>query len=101
MEFFIKKNATLPVLKMKLVNDGRGSYKNLTELLEVATIYFTMVNTENGIPKITSAPAYIVPIILPEGSDPEYYICYTFTTKNVNKVGRYQGEFLIKYGTDN
>jgi hypothetical protein len=28
MEFYIRKNATLPILKMRAVNDGRGSYKD-------------------------------------------------------------------------
>ena len=101
MEFFIKKNATLPILKMRAVNDGRASIQEFTEFLEVSSIYFTMVNVETGIPKITSAPAYIVPLKLPEGATPEYYVCYNFKPRNVNKVGRYQGSFLIKHGTDN
>ena len=96
MEFFIKKNATLPLLKMRVVNDGRSDYKTFMESLEVSTIYFSMVNTENGIHKILSSSANIVPINLTNGTEPEYYIYYQFTTENTNKVGRYQGQFLIK-----
>ena len=96
MEFFIKKNATLPVLKMQVVKDGRSGYLQLMQDLEVSTIFFTMVEVETGIPKIVSAPAEIVNLILPEGDDPEYYIYFKFTARDTNTPGRYQGQFLIK-----
>jgi surface protein len=101
MEFYIRKNATLPILKMKAVNDGRGSYKDFISFLEVSSIYFTMVNIENGIPKVISQPAYLVPIDLPAGSDPEYYIYYEFKSTDINRKGRYKGEFLLKHDSDN
>ena len=96
MEFYIKKNATLPVLKMQVVKDGRSGYLQLMQDLEVSIIFFTMVEVETGIPKIVSAPAEIVNLILPEGSDPEYYIYFKFTARDTNTPGRYQGQFLIK-----
>jgi hypothetical protein len=96
MEFYIKKNATLPVLKMQVVKDGRAGYMQLMQDLEVSTIFFTMIEEETGIPKIVSAPAEIVNLILPEGSDPEYYIYFKFTERDTNTPGRYQGQFLIK-----
>jgi hypothetical protein len=96
MEFFIKKNETLPLLKMQVVNDGRSDYKTFMESLEVSTIYFSMVNIKNGIYKIHSSSANIVPIKLSEGAEPKYYIYYQFESENTNKIGRYKGEFLIK-----
>jgi hypothetical protein len=96
MEFFIKQNATLPVLKMQVVRDGRSGYQQLMQDLEVSTIFFTMIDVETGIPKIVSAPAQIVNLILPEGSPPEYYIYYKFTSRDTKTPGRYEGQFLIK-----
>ena len=96
MEFFIKKNATLPVLKMQVVKDGRAGYIQFMESLEVSTIFFTMIDVETGIPKIVSAPCEIVNLILPEGATPEYYIYFKFTEMDTNTPGRYQGQFLIK-----
>jgi hypothetical protein len=96
MEFIIKENTTLPVLMMQVVNDGRSDYKTFMESLEVSKIYFSMIDVENGIPKIVSSPADIVPIRLPEGSEPQYYIYYRFSSDNTNKVGRYTGQFLIQ-----
>jgi hypothetical protein len=96
MEFYIKKNATLPLLKMQVVKDGRAGYQELMELLETSSIYFTMIDVYDGIPKIVSAPAEIVSLILPEGSSPEYYVYFRFTSRDTDTVGRYEGQFLIK-----
>jgi len=96
MEFFIRKNATLPLLKLQVVKDGRGGYLELMNDLETATIYFTMINVSNGIPKIVSAPCQIVSLILADGATTEYYMYYRFTARDTNTPGRYQGQFLIK-----
>jgi len=96
MEFFIRKNATLPLLKMQVVKDGRAGYLELMDLLEVSTIYFSMINEATCIPKIVSAPCYIVNLILAEGAPTEYYIYYKFTERDTNTPGRYKGQFLIK-----
>jgi hypothetical protein len=96
MEFFIKQNATLPVLKMQVVKDGRAGYLELMQDLEVSTIFFTMINVETEIPKIVSAPCEIVSLILPLGAAPEYYIYFKFTAMDTDEPGRYVGQFLIK-----
>jgi hypothetical protein len=96
MEFFIKKNATLPILKMQVVKDGRAGFQELMESLPVSSIYFSMKDTSTGIPKIVDAPCGIVSLDLPAGSTPEYYIYFQFTERDTNSVGRYIGEFLIK-----
>jgi hypothetical protein len=96
MEFYIKKDTTLPVLKLQVVKDGRSSYNQFMELLESSSIYFTMIDLYSGIPKIVSSPAEITNVLLPEGSDSEYYIYYKFSKRDTDTVGRYQGQFLIK-----
>jgi hypothetical protein len=101
MNFIINKNATLPILKMQVVKDGRYDVKDFFETLEVSSIFFSMVDESNGIEKIVGAPASIVPLILPNGSKPEYYVYYKFTSKDTNKPGNYIGEFLIKNSEGN
>ena len=96
MEFFIKQNATLPVLKMQVVKDGRAGYLELMQDLEVSTIFFTMIDVETEIPKIVSAPCEIVSLILPLGAAPEYYIYFKFSARDTDEPGRYVGQFLIK-----
>ena len=43
MEFFIKKNATLPLLKMQIVKDGESSLENFSEIIENSLIYFSAI----------------------------------------------------------
>jgi hypothetical protein len=97
MDFFIKRNSTLPLLKLSVVKDGRSDYNNFMELLETSTIFFSMINTDNGIPKITTKPAgFVEKTFLDPNAEPEYYIYYKFTNIDTNTVGKYEGQFLIK-----
>jgi len=97
MNFDIKKNATLPLLKIQVVRDGRSDYNKLMDLIEVSALFFSMVDIETGIPKITSRPAGFVEKTFDDpNAEPEYYIYYQFTNRDTSKVGRYEGQFLIK-----
>ena len=96
MNFYIKKNATLPLLKMQVVKDGRSEYQQFMDSLETATITFTMINTATGIPKIVSGQCGITSLFLPEGAPTEYYVYFRFTDRDTNTPGRYQGQFLIQ-----
>ena len=96
MDFYIKERATLPILKFQIVKDGRAGYQQLMQDLEVSTIFFTMIDVETGTPKIVSAPCSIVPLILPEGAAPEYYVYFQFTSRDTDTPGRYEGQVLIK-----
>jgi hypothetical protein len=97
MNFYINKNANLPLMKMQVVKDGRSEYQQFMQLLETSSIFFTMINSETGIPKIVSKPAYIVELTsVDENAQTEYYVYFRFTKKDTNKVGTYKGQFLIK-----
>jgi hypothetical protein len=97
MEFFIKRYATLPLLKLQVVKDGRSDYNNFMKLLETSTIFFSMVNFETGIPKIMSKPAgFVEKTFIDPNAEPEYYIYYQFTNTDTNLIGKYEGQFLVK-----
>jgi len=97
MEFFIKKNATLPLLKLQVVKDGRSDYNNFMKLIEVASLYFSMIDTETGIPKFTSRPAGFVEKTFDDpNAEPEYYIYYQFSSNDTKDEGRYEGQFMIR-----
>jgi len=97
MEFYIKKNATLPVLKIQVVKDGRSDYNNFMDMIEESAIFFSMVNVETGIPKITTRPAgFVEKVQIDPNATPEYYIYYKFTPRDTNKVGRYEAQFLLR-----
>jgi len=97
VEFFLKRSATLPLLKLSVINDGRSDTNNLMRLLETSAIFFSMVNIETGIPKIISKPAGFVSKIFDDPNAPsEYYLYYQFTSNDTNSAGRYEAQFLIK-----
>jgi hypothetical protein len=97
MEFYLKRNATLPVLKLQVAKDGRSDYNKFMDMIETSAIFFSMVNTETGIPKITTrAAGFVEKTQLEPNATPEYYIYYKFTSRDTNKVGRYEGQFLLR-----
>jgi len=100
MEFFIKKNSTLPILKINVIKDGRSDYDRSMRFLEETDIFFSMVNTETGIPKITTRPAGIIkkePLYSSE--EDQYYVYYQFTPFDTKQTGRYKGQFLFRNDT--
>ena len=97
MEFNIKKNGTLPLLKMQVVDDGRGEFDSFMSFIETSSIYFSMIDIETGSYKIHLEPAgFVEKTQIEPNSKPEYYIYYKFPKKYTNKVGRYEGEFVLK-----
>lgn len=97
MDFFIKKNATLPLLKMQVIKDGRSDYNNMMDFIEESAIFFSMVNTETGIPKISTRPCgFVEKILIEPNASPEYYVYYQFTPRDTNTPGRYEGQFLFR-----
>lgn len=97
MEWFIKKGATLPLLKLSVVKDGRSDYNNFMDFIEESSIFFSMTDVETGIPKIVTRPAGFVKKELMDPNAPvEYYVYYQFTSKDTKKIGRYEGQFLFR-----
>ena len=97
MDFFIKKNATLPLLKLQVVNNGRSDFDNFMKTIELSAIFFSMVDVDSGIPKITSRPAgFVEKTFIDPNSEPEYYIYYQMTSTDTNRVGKYEGQFLLR-----
>ena len=97
MEFFILKNASLPLLKLAITKDGRSDYNRMTEMIESSAIFFSMIDVETGIPKIMTKPAgFTTKTLIDPNAEPEYYIYYQFTNFDTKKPGRYEGQFLLR-----
>ncbi len=97
MEFFIKQNSELPILKMVVVRDGRtDSWKTFDADLDNATIRFSMKEESTGIPKIVMNDAFITEKKQENADAPkEYYIYYKWSQRDTRRKGRYLGEFSI------
>ena len=102
MEFFIRKDSIEPVLKMQLVQDGRNEFKHFHEKVSNSSIYFSMRDVKTGIPKVLNKKANIVSKTKTSPNAPtEYYIYYKWIKRDVNKVGRFEGQFVIYFHDDN
>ena len=102
MEFFINKNADLPLLKMQVVKDGRVDFDEMTNLIENSIIYFSMKNNLTGSYKIlNSIGGFVEKTFIEPNAKVEYYIYYKFSPNDTSESGRYEGEFMLKsdYGT--
>lgn len=95
-EFYINKNSTLPLLKMELINDGRTDYNRFYELIQNATITFSMKDSDTGIIRIANEPALILP--KEDVCGDEYFIGYKWKTRDTKFCGKYDGQFKIIFG---
>jgi hypothetical protein len=96
MEFTIGQNATLPLLKLQVVNDGTQSFDEMMEFIETSSIFFSMVGTDTGIPKVyTKSAGFVEKLEMDPNSSPEYYVYYRFTQQDTSRVGRYEGQFMF------
>jgi hypothetical protein len=98
--FFIRKGSELPVLKMKVTNDGRSEYKDIYEKLENATVTFSMRDVETGRYKVFNKAGLVIPWFDEACGEEKYYIGYKFTTKDTDRPGCYRAEFKIDFLDD-
>ena len=60
MNFNINKGATLPILKMELIKDGRYTYHEFNNMLQNSKVYFSMSNITTGVKKIGKKSAICI-----------------------------------------
>jgi hypothetical protein len=98
MEFFINKNATLPVLKLELIRDGRNDFRKFFDMIQNANIYFTMTDVVTGVKRIAKKETGVQLVEPYSGCvGEEYYIIYQFTSRDTAVAGRYVGQFTIEF----
>lgn len=98
MDFFINKNATLPILKMELIKDGRNDYKKFYDMLQNSDITFCMTDIVTGVKRVGNRDAIcILKEPSSDSSNEEYYLGYKFTKKDTSKAGSFIGEFNINF----
>jgi hypothetical protein len=98
MEFFIRQGATDPILKMRLVDDGKNDKSSFNDLLENSDITFEMVDHKTGEPEILSGTCLITTRNKKYNqTTDEYYITYRFANGQTNKPGKYEGKISVQF----
>jgi len=99
MNFYIKKNSTLPVLKYEITKDIINEYSLTHEMIMGCAVTFSMINKENNSFVIANKPGDIV--INEDGQNimnqGKYLLCYKFSELDTKKTGYYHGEFKVDF----
>ncbi len=106
MDFLIKENATLPILKMKVIDDYELDIEDFNKSMENATVTFSMIDITCGKYIIANKAGGIIFNNLKSGeiscghSSTEPIIYYEWTDRDTKKPGIYLGEFIINFFDD-
>ena len=95
MEFYIKKNSTLPILKMEIIKDGRSNY-NLNSFLSGSTTFLiSLYDRSNDRFLFASKECFVTTEYSYFEQKDLYYLNYQFTNKDTPKTGRYEVQISI------
>lgn len=98
MEFFIRQGSTNPILKMKLIDDGKNDKSSFNDLLENSDMTFEMFNVKTEMYSILNGSCTLTSRIKNfNNTNDEYYIVYKFTESQTSEVGRFEGKFTIQF----
>lgn len=99
LNFFIKKNSTLSIIKYPLTTKWLDKYFITNEMLENCAITFSMKDADTGIFVIANVNAEL--LYLPDRPsfpyDTEYSLVYKIKKNQINKSGVYHSEFAIDF----
>jgi hypothetical protein len=102
MEFYIRQGASDPILKMRLIDDGKNDKSSFNDLLENSDISFDMVESKTGEPIVLSYPCSLTTRDKKyHQTTEEYYIIHRFTEEQTAEIGKYEGKITIQFKDTN
>lgn len=100
MEFIIKENATLPILKMKVIENYELNMFKFKKSMENIAVTFSMIDVNTGRYVISNKSASVY-INNENNIDEEIIIYYEWDKNDTKRVGLYLGEFIIDFFDEN
>ena len=98
MEFFIRQGASDPILKLRLIDDGKNDKSSFNDLLENSDIIFEMFDVETGTYEVLNSQCLLTTRTKKyDQTTDEYYITHRFTESNTSKKGRYEGTVTVQF----
>lgn len=102
MEFFIRQGASDPILKMRMIDDGKNDKSSFNDMLENAEITFEMSDVKTGEPVILNSQCSITTRTkLYNQTTDEYYITHRFTEENTSNSGKFEGKITVQFKDTN
>lgn len=99
--FYINKNATLPSLRLELVNDGNYDFLKSQQFnngVQNADVTFSMWD-EHDVLKISEAPCNLI-LSNNGGCEEKYIIEYNWKDRDTKKTGHFKGKIKINFKGD-
>jgi hypothetical protein len=98
MEFFIRQGASDPILKLRLIDDGKNDKSQFNDLLENSDITFEMVDHKTGEPTILNGECLLTTRTKKyDQTTDEYYITYRFTEDQTKNIGKFEAKVTIQF----
>jgi hypothetical protein len=98
MEFYIRQGASDPILKMRLIDDGKNDKSSFNDLLENSDITFEMSESKTDVPVILNGTCLLTTRTkLYNQTTDEYYITYRFTEEQTSNIGKFEGKIIIQF----
>lgn len=98
MEFFIRQGSSDPILKMRMIDDGKNDKTSFNDLLESADITFEMSDVKTGEPVILNSDCFVTTRTkLYNQTTEEYYITHRFTETQTSEIGKFEGKITIQF----
>jgi len=98
MEFFIRQGASDPILKMRMIDDGKNDKSSFNDMLESADITFEMSDVKTGEPVILNSDCLVTTRTkLYNQTTEEYYITHRFTETQTSEMGKFEGRITIQF----
>lgn len=98
MEFNIRQGASEPILKLRLVDDGKNDKSSFNDDLENSTITFSMYDYKTGEPQVLNGECFLTTRTKKyDQTTDEYYIIYRFSEEDTSVVGKFEGMVTIQF----
>ncbi len=102
MDFFIRQGASDPILKMRMIDDGKNDKSSFNEMLENAKITFEMSDVATGTPYILNAECNLTNRTKKFNyTNDEYYITYRFTEEQTSEIDKFEGKITVQFNDGN
>ena len=96
MDFYIKKNSTLPEFQIEISKNGRSDYERNQNLSEITSAYISVINPDNGQYIVASKNCVITQSASTTNpTDISYYLNYQFTNRETSRIGKFEIQGMI------
>lgn len=98
MEFFIRQGASDPILKMRLIDDGKNDKSSFNDMLENSNITFEMYDINSGEAVILNAQGSVTTRTKHYNqTTDEFYIVFRFTEQQTSEIGKFEGKINVQF----